>query len=465
MKNARGLTLKILGLIAAAVLIYAGMTQLNIHNEPNKADLHIEDSEPKIFYAEVKRKPDKTPQEIEQSKPQTEIIAESEVVSSAQAEVAEKQEDAVTKEEVVTTAPQETEIVQENVNTNADTLDGKYVVGYFASWGKDADKLDGDKLTHINYAFADIGDDMRIKMAQPEADVKNFADLQKLKRKYPHLKTLISVGGWGFSGNFSDAAANEKNRRIFAQSCVDFIVEHGFDGVDLDWEFPVSGGLRGNKNRAEDRENFTLLLECIRERLNEQSKTDGKKYLLTIAGGVGYGYLAKIEPRRIVEIVDYIFIMGYDMHGGWDTYSDLNAPLYTPNEKSPQYKLSVKESVDAYIESGVDAEKLVLGMPFYGYGYMTEDGMYSKFSSAKSMSYRVLKNGYIDNDGFEYNWHEDAEVPYLISDDMFISFDDERSIFEKSEFAADMGLAGVGMWELSQDYNGELLDAAYKGIH
>ncbi|MBR5486169.1 MAG: glycoside hydrolase family 18 protein, partial [Oscillospiraceae bacterium] len=438
---------------------------MNIHNADNKSDLHIEESEPKIFYAEVSRKPNKTQQESEQEKPEVEIVTEYEVSEPVIVEKVPKQEADEEKEDTVTTVQQEDVPIQENVNLNTNTNtntntnieDGKYVVGYFASWGKDADKLDGDKLTHINYAFADIGDDMRVKMAQPNADVKNFEDLRELKRKHPHLKTLISIGGWGFSGNFSDAAATEKNRRIFAQSCVDFIVEHGFDGVDLDWEFPVSGGLSTNKNRAEDRKNFTLLLECIREKLDEQSKSDGKKYLLTIAGGVGYGYLAKIEPKRVAEIVDYIFVMGYDMHGTWDAYSDLNAPLYTPSDESPQYKLSVEESINAYIESGVDAEKLVLGMPFYGYGYMTGDGLYSKFSSAKSMSYRILKNGYIDNDSFEYNWHDDAEVPYLISDEMFISFDDEHSILEKSEYAADRGLAGVGMWELSQDYNGELL--------
>lgn len=118
--------------------------------------------------------------------------------------------------------------------------------------------------------------------------------------------------------------------KAFAQSCVAFIREHGFDGVDLDWEYPVSGGMAGNHNRPQDKQNFTLLLQTLREQLDAQGRKDGKSYLLTIAGAVSSSYLDRIELTRILPLVDYIFLMSYDMHGPWDTFADFNAPLYTP---------------------------------------------------------------------------------------------------------------------------------------
>ena len=115
---------------------------------------------------------------------------------------------------------------------------------------------------------------------------------------------------------------------------MDFILTHGFDGVDLDWEYPVSGGPAGNINSPEDKRNFTLLLSAIRNQLNAQTQRDGKKYYLTIAGAANSNYLNKIEAQQVVGLVDHIFVMAYDMHGSWDTYSDFGAPLYNPQERS-----------------------------------------------------------------------------------------------------------------------------------
>lgn len=113
----------------------------------------------------------------------------------------------------------------------------------------------------------------------------NFNQLIKLKQRYPHLKTLISVGGWSWSNRFSDVAADPALRENFANSAVDFLRKYQFDGVDLDWEYPVSGGLQGNSRRAEDKQNFTLLLQKTREKLDAAGAKDGKRYLLTIASG------------------------------------------------------------------------------------------------------------------------------------------------------------------------------------
>ena len=101
-------------------------------------------------------------------------------------------------------------------------------------------------------------------------------------------------------------------------------------------------------NSPADKENFTLLLAAIRQKLDVQSLKDGKKYDRTVAGAANAHYLKKIEPQAVAELVDHIFIMAYDMHGSWDAYSDFGAPLYQPAGYSPQYKNSVADGVQAY---------------------------------------------------------------------------------------------------------------------
>lgn len=343
------------------------------------------------------------------------------------------------------------------------------VVGYYAGWaayqGFHPDQIQGDLLTHINYAFADIDPQKNaLVLGDPGQDQKNLSALRTLRKKYPHLKLLISVGGWDYSAHFSDVASTASRRSAFAESCVQLIVEQGLDGIDLDWEYPVSGGLPGTVHRPQDKQNFTLLLQAIRDKLDQQSKKDGKTYYLTIAGAASTGYLNNIEVSSVAKIVDHIFLMAYDMHGPWDSYADLNAPLYTPKESSPQYKTSVDSSIRAYLNRGVPASKLVLGMPLYGYRYQgvkaQNNGLYSTFSSAASVPYYKIERDYLSNSSYRKLCHTDGKVPYLYGNGTFLSYDDADSMQDKGELARSYGLGGIGFWELSQDRKAVLMQSA-----
>ena len=346
---------------------------------------------------------------------------------------------------------------------------GGEVVGYYAGWaayqGYTPDQLPAEHLTQINYAFARIDPDtLTIALEDPAHDKKNLAGLRKLRQQNGHLKLLISVGGWSDSQYFSDAAATAARREAFAASCVDFVVAQGLDGVDLDWEYPVSGGAPGTIHRPADKQNFTKLLQELRTRLDRQGRRDGKDYSLTIAGAAGSWYLNQIEAVKVADIVDHIFLMGYDLHGPWDTSADFNAPLYTPSGASPQGKSSIADSVQAYLDKGIPAEKLVLGMPLYGYAYQgvssQNNGLYSTYTSAKSVSYRTLKKNYLSNDAYRQYRHQEAQVPYLYGSRTFISYDDAESLAAKAALARSRDLGGIGFWELSQDDGGELTAAA-----
>lgn len=346
------------------------------------------------------------------------------------------------------------------------------MVGYYAAWaaysGFKPDRIDAAKLTHINYAFANISSDLKIAMGYPDIDPSNFQLLNSLKQTNPSLKTLISVGGWTWSGKFSDAALTDASRTIFADSCVAFIKQYGFDGVDIDWEYPVNGGLSSNSKRPEDKHNFTLLLQKLREKLDAQGVIDNKHYLLTIAGGAGSTYPNNVELSSLHPYLDYAMIMTYDLHGTWDSYTDMHAPLYNNTDISPQYKSSVDSSIKAWKQASFPMDKLVMGIPFYGYLYSSvpnnNHGLYQSFSGANSINYSQIAANYLNQPGYTRYFHSQSMVPWLYNGSTFISYEDAQSIGLKTDYIKSNGLGGAMIWELSQDPDKVLLNALYNGL-
>ncbi len=364
-----------------------------------------------------------------------------------------------------TPTPASTPMPSPEVKTNK-------VVGYYAAWaaysGFTPDKIDASKLTHINYAFANIGSDLKIALGYPDVDPSNFTKLNALKQTYPNLKTLIAVGGWSWSGKFSDVALTDSSRTAFADSCVEFIVKYGFDGVDIDWEYPVSGGLASNVNRPEDKHNFTLLMQKLREKLDARGLINGKKYLLSFAGATGSWYVNNTELGILHQYIDYGNIMTYDIHGTWDKYTDFNAPLYNNSDTSPQYKWSVDASINAWLKAGFPKEKLIMGVPFYGYKYNAvvngNNGLYQTFSGGSSLSYGNIEANYLNTSGYLHYFHSESMVPWLFNGSTFISYENEQSMGLKAQYVKNRGLGGAMIWELSQDPNRVLLNALYNGL-
>lgn len=356
--------------------------------------------------------------------------------------------------------------------TTTTTTSTQKIVGYYAAWSAytsyTPDKIDASKLTHIHYAFAKINQYNKIAMGYPDVDLENFSKLRALKKKKPSLKTLISVGGWTWSGRFSDIAATQSTRDTFANSIVSFITKYGFDGVDIDWEYPVSGGLSTNSRRADDKKNFTLLLKTIRAKLDARGTIDKKHYLLTIAGGSGSWYTNNVQLGLLHQYLDYANVMTYDIHGTWDKYTDFNAPLYKSTDTSPQYKWSVNDSINTWINAGFPRKKIVMGVPFYGYLYQNvknrNNGLYQTFSGGKSVSFADIQSKYLNKNGYVRRYHKQSQVPWLFNGSSFISYDDATSMAKKASFAKSKYLGGVAIWELSQDPNKILLNSLYNQL-
>ncbi len=349
------------------------------------------------------------------------------------------------------------------------------VVGYVAGFrGYDFSGIDAAKLTHINYAFANIIDGEVMfgseKIDDTEMNSDDIRALVALKEVNPELKVLVSIGGWGWSGNFSDAALTDSSRTRFAVSAAAFIREHALDGIDLDWEYPNQVGA-GNIYRPEDVHNFTLMLECVRKHIDSLASVQGREehYLLTIATGADEVYAANTELGEIVKYLDFVNIMTYDLHNGLTSQTGHHSNLYLSGSDSPDGDATVK-AVDIHLRAGINPSKLNIGVPFYGRIWRgaepVNNGLYREAATTGAgMSYTdVLKA--VADPAFVRHYDSSAAAPFLWNerDSVFISYDDEVSIAAKMEYVKSKGLGGVMFWEYTEDVDGMLLNAIVEGF-
>lgn len=361
-------------------------------------------------------------------------------------------------------------------------------MGYFPEWGIYArdyhvEDIPAGNLNVINYAFADISSAGEVVLYDSYAAVEksypgdtwdqplkgNFNQLKKLKSRNPHLVTMISVGGWTLSGRFSDIALTNTSRQKFATSAIAFIRKYGFDGVDIDWEYPGGGGLASNVSRPEDKRNFTLLLQELRRQLDAAALADARKYYLTIAAPAGPEKIANIEASAVAASLDWINVMTYDLHGAWESTTNHAAPL----NGTPGDALTVRAAMNAYLNAGVSREKLAVGLPFYGLSWR---GVPSGNNGLRQSSLGAA-TGTWDNTGmFDYwdiekrlaadpanyrrHWDSSAKVPWIhapnLQGGLFITYEDRESISHKLDYINQEGFRGAMFWELS----GDLLDGS-----
>lgn len=397
----------------------------------------------------------------------------------------------------------------------------KKLVGYFIRWGVYGrafypKTLDTNgtaaKLTHLNYAFGNVvngkcgilpsplGDSWAdyqmdfdaAKSVDGVADLwtqplkGNFNQLRKLKAKYPNLKVLISLGGWTWSGGISDAVSTPEKRQAFVQSCIDLYIRGNipglpagaaagvFDGIDIDWEFPVSGGLI--PGRPEDTVNYTAALAEFRRQLD--AVRPGLQ--LSIATPSAPGNYSKIELGRVHTYLDHLNVMTYDMHGAWDSKANFHSALYNQAANPDKARRdSTQEAVQGQLAAGVPASKLVVGVPFYGRGWQgtqagpTGDGLYQSTWGAAWGNADDVTTGATGL--FDYFYirnvlestsvkrrHPEAQVPYLYnpSTGLWLSYDDPVSMGVKGDYILNNNLGGAMIWELSgDDPQGSLLTA------
>lgn len=349
------------------------------------------------------------------------------------------------------------------------------VIGYYADWTAARYPLadiPADKLTHVNYAFARIGADNRLTWnasaaveqvypgdcSDPGCPHGLFNQITLLKKKHPHLKFIMSVGGWTDSGPFYEMAATAASRQTFAQSCADFLKTYPqFDGIDIDWEHPIVGGIQPGQPR--DAHNFVLLLAAVRSAI-------GPARLLTVAVSASPRGIDPLEYSDMGAALDWVSVMTYDFHTG-GTRAGFNAALYNHDDPSNP-KLNLHDAVQAILAKGVPPGKLAAGVPFYGRGWRgveSPDAWSTGTGTLQVGGYKTIAATFLQTPGYVRHWDDVAKVPWLYNAGTkeWISYDDPQSMRLKGEYVAAQSLCGAMFWELSND-DGPLLDALRAGL-
>ena len=311
--------------------------------------------------------------------------------------------------------------------------------------------------THINYGHARFED----KKAGTGLVVANTDYLKRLaayKTKYPKLKILLMVGGWGKQADgFSMMARDPDKRKAFCQNCAKICDEYGIDGVDLDWEYPGYGAKDGdytNGYSTEDEKNFTILVKELREAL-------GINRLISYAASDSGKYM---DHKAALEYVDYINVMTYSM--GDPPYRH-NSPLY----KSFQNPRGGAESIEIFYGKGIPYNRMNYGIAYYGHG----DGTVYPSSVQYWRINDILTKGTWTKDGKTHDvtgynkryWDATGMVPYLgdASGRMYASYEDLESIEIKIKYIKNKGLLGAFGWEYREDEaTGTLRHAVFNGL-
>lgn len=354
------------------------------------------------------------------------------------------------------------------------------VIGYFTGWrtGKNgepaylAPDIPWDKVTHLNYAFAHVGSDNKISVGgdgeknaatgmtwpgvagaemDPAYSYKgHFNLLNKFKKKHPNVKTLVSVGGWAETGGYfgddgkrvnsggfysmathADGSVNQAGIDAFADSTVAFIKKYGFNGVDIDYEYPTTMKDAGNPldwqlangRRAGLVKGYAVLMKTLREKLDRAGAADGRHYLLTVAAPSS-GYLLRgMETFQVQKYLDYVNIMSYDLHGAWNEYVGPNASLYDDGKDAELAAAGVYGSQQYggigylntdwayhYFRGSMPAGRINIGLPYYTRGFKNvqggTDGLWGKAATTNCPAGSGLTKCGDGAVGIDNLWHD-----------------------------------------------------------
>jgi chitinase len=309
----------------------------------------------------------------------------------------------------------------------------------------------------------------------PDVDVPNLAELKTLRVRNPHLLILLSVGGWSGSEFFSDVASVDSARRQLSASCLALVQKYGLDGLDIDWEYPVTGGMPTDHKRESDKGNFVLLLKQMRGDLDAFSP--GRHLLLTIASTCYRNHLNDLSAKEMSSVLDWFNLMCYDLDDMEPKLTSHGSALFSwatqrTNADAAKYA-NCDAAVRWYVDQGVPTEKIVLGVPFYGQVWAgvtdANDGLYEPYSTRPeddgTLSFREIEESYLPT--YSRHWDDRAKVPWLYNKatKIMISYEDPESITAKAKYVIRQELGGMMFWDLGQDDGrSTLLGAIYRQL-
>lgn len=312
---------------------------------------------------------------------------------------------------------------------------GKIVVGYYYPGGTPSytyTSIRYDCLTHIAHAFIEPTATGALAVGG------GFLYPQLITAAHQHnVKVVVSVGGYGAANTaaFVAMAADTSARHKFVANMFNFCMNNGYDGVDLDWEYPAAG----------DKANFTALCHELRAAFNVAYPP------LTLSVATSAGGSSGFDVAAVTPDLDWIGLMTYDFYGTWTTKAGPNSPLYGSYSTTDQGWIDL--SVTNFLAKGVPGAKLMIGIPFYGWQYNTSTLYGTPTTGATQITYVSVASKLAA--GWTRTWDAATHTPYIVNSakTTMVSYDDSASISDKCDYIKSKNIGGAIVWAIGQDYS------------